>query len=69
MLLVDINIQSLKNKVNELQNWADKVNCSILCVHEHWLRDTKVDIFAASFYDLAGRFCKKDLGQGVPLFI
>lgn len=57
-LLLHINIQSLKSKLNELQFWLEEMNCTVLCVNEHWLRGSNIDMFVPFGFDLATSYCR-----------
>ena len=62
--LLHINIQSIKNKLNELQYWLEEMNCSILCINEHWLKVSNLNLFVPFGYTLAASYCRTTVEHG-----
>jgi hypothetical protein len=64
LLFLHINVQSLKNKLDELQYWLELSKCSILSINEHWLKDSEIELCIPSNYILVGKFCRSKKEHG-----
>uniref|UniRef100_A0A1B6KBG4 Reverse transcriptase domain-containing protein n=1 Tax=Graphocephala atropunctata TaxID=36148 RepID=A0A1B6KBG4_9HEMI len=57
-----INIQGLKNKIDELALLHS--NYSVLCIAEHWLRSEEINFCVPDGFTLGNSFCRKELIHG-----
>ena len=70
MRFVFINIQSIRNKVNQLTLFLESVNCDILCVNEHWLVDNELHYYVPNGYEVASSFCRStNIHGGVAIYV
>lgn len=46
------------------------MNCSVLCVNEHWMKDTEIDLCVPLGYLLATSYCRKTIScGGVSIYV
>lgn len=58
LIMFQLNIQSIRNKLDSLSLWLDKYNCNILTLSEHWLFSKETDFYIPVSYKLASSFCR-----------
>lgn len=64
------NVQSLNNKVNELDVLLDEGGYMALCVNEHWLNHNNCMLPKFTNYDVAAMYCRSDMkGGGVAIYL
>ena len=64
ILLLHLNLQSIRNKLSELDIFLDEFPCHILCVNEHWLSKDEINLYIPANYKLATIYCRKTLSHG-----
>lgn len=65
-----INIQSLFNKLDELDVLINNENIDILCLSEHWVKDHSLKFCNINNFVLANAFCRvRSLRGGVIIYI
>lgn len=58
---VHINIQSLFNKLDELDLLINSENIDILCISEHWLKEHSIKYCNFNTMTVANAFCRVNL--------
>ncbi|KAK3914232.1 LOW QUALITY PROTEIN: Exodeoxyribonuclease III [Frankliniella fusca] len=59
-----LNINSLYQKLSELENLAEELNIQVLCISEHWLKEEQVPTSNISGYECAAIFCRTHFSHG-----
>lgn len=68
--ILQVNLQSIRNKLLELEIVCKNNNIDIVCVSEHWLLDEEVNLYIPSGYVSASYFCRKiRKNGGVSIFV
>lgn len=62
--MLHLNVQSITNKVDELNLLLDSNQIDILCLSEHWLPFNKLEKIKLKNYNLISSFCRKDKERG-----
>lgn len=68
MKILQLNIQSIRNKLLELEQFCNLENIDIICVSEHWLVSEEVDLYTPQGFLPASFYCrnnKKNGGTGI----
>lgn len=64
-----INVQSIRNKLLELELVAHDNNVVFICINEHWLNDNELNGVSLDNFDLIAKFCRVDkIHGGVCIF-
>lgn len=65
-----LNVQSLHNKITELQVFLNSKPFDIFCVSEHWLDINSLDKIKLNKYSLIASFCRqtKEMHGGVAIY-
>lgn len=79
LTMFQLNIQSIRNKLDSLNLWLDKYTCNILTLSEHWLFSKETDFYISYIfiqfyisvsYKLASSFCRDPpLRGGCCIFV
>jgi hypothetical protein len=56
--LLHLNTQSLRNKLSEIEIILQDVPVHFLCINEHWLDESQIQLFVPSNYKLMNYFCR-----------
>jgi hypothetical protein len=65
-----LNIQCLRNKIQELEIVLETNKFDILCFEEHWLVESEVSCFTVGSYSVAEYFARKNhIHGGVIQFV
>lgn len=68
--LLFINIQSLANKIEELEIILNKYNYNVLCIAEHWQRSQEIMFSPLEGFKLGNSFCRsQNVHGGVCIFL
>lgn len=69
LLVLHINIQSLRNKTNELEAFIIETfpETSIICITEHWLKENEIDAYSINGFHIASKFCRSEFSHGGTL--
>lgn len=68
--VLQINMQSIRNKLLELEHACNINKVDIICVSEHWLTGDEIDLFVPQGYVPAGFFCRvKKKHGGACIFV
>lgn len=68
--MLHINVQSLSNKIDDLQIYLYYHQFDILCLSEHWLTENKLHTVNINNYYLITSFCRTDISHGgVAIFV
>lgn len=62
--ILQINSQCVRNKVSELEHLASLEKIDIICISEHWLRESQIPLFTPSGYTAVGFVCRKTSKNG-----
>lgn len=63
-----VNIQCVRNKILEIENFCDVENVDIICLAEHWLTENQVDVMRPTGFMPASVTCRsisKNGGVGI----
>jgi hypothetical protein len=64
------NIRGLSNKLEELTNFLSPYFSQVLCLTEHYLKHTALDIIYMDQYKLGIKFCRESIKNGgVSIFV
>lgn len=63
-----MNIQSIRNKLDEIQCFVKSHDCDILCLVETWLDQLETDIYKINNYQ-AVHSCRRGRGGGAAVYI
>lgn len=63
-----MNIQSIRNKLDDIQGCVIRNNCDILLLSETWLCETEISFYQLNGYD-ALHCCRDKRGGGVSIFV
>jgi exonuclease III len=65
-----LNIQCLRNKIQELEDILEINKFDILCFEEHWLVESEANCFKVGSYSIAEYFARKNhIHGGVIQFV
>ena len=67
--LMHVNIQSMRNKIIDLQLTIGDGNYDIVCLTEHFLKETEADALAIENYSLASCFARRKAAHGGCLIL
>lgn len=56
--ILNLNIQSIRKKVNELNVILEEVKPSFICINEHWLKENEVDYYKLDNFSLVSTYCR-----------
>lgn len=59
-----INIQSIRNKLEELEAFLGTLPNHVLCINEHWLKREEVYMYVPAGYELVTIYCRAKNGYG-----
>lgn len=62
--VLHINIQSLNNKILELELVAHNNDVTFVCVNEHWLKDYELENVIIDNYRIVSKYCRVDREHG-----
>lgn len=62
--ILHLNIQCLRNKINELNAFLSDNNFDVICLNEHWLLNDEVEYVIVSDYNLVSWFCRRNTIHG-----
>ena len=64
------NVQSITNKVNELDILIHDLKCSVFCVSEHWCSLESIEFIKLTDFNCASVFCRSNhIHGGVAIFV
>lgn len=58
------NIQSIGNKVGELEVVLHDLQCDVCCITEHWKTAPQLEVLGLQNYNLASRYCRDEGEHG-----
>lgn len=65
-----INVQCLRNKLNNLEIFAHQLNLHILCITEHWADESELNSLNIPNFTLVSAFCRMNHTHGgVAIFV
>ena len=65
-----INIQSLRQKLNQLDLLLNDASVHLLCLNEHWLNINEVELYVPVNYKLISYYCRPNSNYGgVSIFM
>lgn len=69
--LLHINIQSIRNKTNELEAYlaAKEPNVEVICISEHWLKESELEYLKVSDFTVASFFSRTEFTHGGTLIL
>lgn len=68
--LLFVNVQGLKNKIEELEVIQAENNYSVMCLAEHWLISEEVELWVPEGLVLANNFCRSQhIHGGVSIYV
>lgn len=67
-LILHLNVQSMRNKLDQLRLLTSETNCNIICVSEHWLDESSMLSVRLDGFSLVSYFCRKKHHGGVAIF-
>lgn len=63
-VIAHMNIQSLRNKMSELEVLLDELPCHIVSLNEHWLNESEISLYVPTSYKLLSYYCRGETGYG-----
>lgn len=57
--IMNLNVQSILNKVDQLNLQVVEHNIDIICLTETWLRENQLNYIGLSNYKIGGQYCRK----------
>ena len=69
LVLIVTNVQSLTNKTQILQMFADANQADVVCATEHWLSKENVDLYNLQDYRKTACFCRSKAIHGVVCMV
>ena len=69
--LLHINIQSMRNKISELEAYlaAKEPNIDVICVSEHWLQESEIQYIKVGEFTVASHFARTEFTHGGTLIL
>lgn len=67
--VMHINIQSIKNKLDELEVFLMEHNVDIACITESWCRPDETDCIKVAGYSVVANFCRSSRIHGGCLIL
>jgi len=68
--LVNVNVQSLHNKLNKLQYiLSTNTDFHFLTISEHWMTESECKAFCIPGYKVAASYCRSEFGHGGVLIL
>lgn len=64
-----LNIQSIRNKINELEVIVDEAICDVILINEHWLRTEEVHLYVPRCFRLASAYCRAESYGGASILV
>ncbi|XP_049785881.1 uncharacterized protein LOC126188330 [Schistocerca cancellata] len=65
-----LNVQSIKNKIDEIDMFLSSNPCHVFCVNEHWLSPAEIALYTPEGFELVSSYCRtKSSHGGVAIFI
>lgn len=64
-----MNIQSLTNKIDQLEIELNNYNIDVACITEHWLKNTIHNKYIIKDYEITSAFCRKNYKHGGTLIL
>lgn len=61
--MLHINVQSITNKINQLNIFLSKIIYDILCVSEHGLNQGKLNLIKLNNYNLISAYCRSHIAH------
>lgn len=69
LTIIHLNIQSLRNKLQELQHLIQLLNSpDIICVSEHWLIEDELPLYALQGYNMVSSYCRNKGYGGAMIY-
>jgi len=63
-------VQSIRNKISELELLCCQMDIDVLCVSEHWLLDTEIEYYSSiASLNLVSSFCRRTPWGGVAIYL
>lgn len=62
--ILHLNVQSIRNKLDELNMFLSVLPVQILCLNEHWLHQSEINLYVPSNYILIDIFCRNVRNYG-----
>ena len=56
--ILNLNIQSIRKNVNELNVILEEVKPSFICINEHWLKENEVGYYNLDNFPLVSKYCR-----------
>lgn len=70
LLILHHNVQSIRNKISEIEIFLNRSPCHIFCVNEHWLYNDESTLYIPEGYELASIYCRSKITHGgVAIFV
>jgi len=67
--IINVNIQSLSNKVNQINLLLQNVKVQVMCLTEHWVSEENMSNINFTDYLIAASFCRKQYIHGGVLLL
>lgn len=61
---MQINIQCIRNKILEIEQFCDVEKIDIICISEHWLEEDQVNCFVPLHFEPASVVCRQNRKNG-----
>ena len=59
-----INVQSMNNKISNLEIFTSREKPNFLCITEHWCEDDNIDMMTIQGYNLVAGSCRQRVVHG-----
>lgn len=58
LTILHVNVQSLRNKVGQLEVLLQSKHADIICINEHWLQEEEIPFYVPQNFTLASYYCR-----------
>ena len=66
--ILHLNVQSLRNKLSEIEILLNELSFQFVCMNEQWLHPYEIDLYTPNNYTLLTYFCRdKSIGGDVAI--
>lgn len=63
-IIVHQNVQSLSNKISNIELFLNEVKCDVFCVTEHWCKEDQIPSINLEGYILVNKYCRHFKNHG-----
>lgn len=62
--ILQVNLQCIRNKLLELGHVGSSLDIDLICVSEHWLVESEINLFIPQGYMPASFYCRQNKKKG-----